>query len=328
MRYVIRTLLGMALFAFCWVAIGYAIYQLLQVGTCASGGPYVSARECPDGIERLMFSIFGAIVGLFVAAGIYSGRGAPPGSDASRPTARSSSGFGPGFSGASRPARFLGVWGPERIPGPGGKEGGLIVGFMGLIMGAGGLLAIGFGRSKSDRSSRQVRPVVSRMVGTATKFSGGAHAVDRLESLERMRRQGHAHRCRVRNAEGEDRERGLMVTESSSKAIPVILHALGIALGIYLGFIAMAAIAPDMPDDSVEPGVSSSITPEAVAADDSASLFLSRTWRPRSNSSNSRWPPATASPSCGSSRARSRSTRPAETTALRLADVSPACRSC
>ena len=56
MRYVIRTLLGMGLFAFCWVAIGYGIFQLLQVGTCASGGPYVSARECPDGIERLMFS--------------------------------------------------------------------------------------------------------------------------------------------------------------------------------------------------------------------------------------------------------------------------------
>ena len=45
MRYVIRTFLGMTLFAFCWVAVGYGIYQLLQVGTCASGGPYVSARE-------------------------------------------------------------------------------------------------------------------------------------------------------------------------------------------------------------------------------------------------------------------------------------------
>ena len=71
-----------------------------------------------------------------------------------------------------------------------------------------------------------------------------------------------------------------MVTESSFRAIPVILHALGIALGILLGFMAMAAIAPDLPDDSVEPGVSSSITPEAVAADDSASLFLSRNLAP------------------------------------------------
>jgi hypothetical protein len=27
----------------------YAIWELVAVGTCASGGPYVSARECPDG---------------------------------------------------------------------------------------------------------------------------------------------------------------------------------------------------------------------------------------------------------------------------------------
>jgi len=71
-----------------------------------------------------------------------------------------------------------------------------------------------------------------------------------------------------------------MVTESSFRLIPVILHALGIALGIYLGFMVMAAVAPDLPDDSVEPGVSSSITPEAVAADDGASLFLSQNLAP------------------------------------------------
>jgi hypothetical protein len=49
MRYVIRTLLGFGLIAFSWVLLGYAIYQLLQVGTCASGGPYVVARECRAG---------------------------------------------------------------------------------------------------------------------------------------------------------------------------------------------------------------------------------------------------------------------------------------
>ena len=52
MKYVVRTFLGMSLFAFCWVAVGYGIYQMLQIGTCASGGPYVVARECPDGTDR------------------------------------------------------------------------------------------------------------------------------------------------------------------------------------------------------------------------------------------------------------------------------------
>ena len=80
MRYLVLTFLGMALFAFCWVAVGYGIYQMLQIGTCASGGPYVSARQCPDGTEAIVFALIGGILGLFVAAGIYIGRGKPPGS--------------------------------------------------------------------------------------------------------------------------------------------------------------------------------------------------------------------------------------------------------
>jgi len=197
MRYVIRTLLGMALFAFCWVAIGYAINQLLQVGTCASGGPYVSARECPDGIERLMFTLIGAIFALFVAGGIYSGRGAPPGTDNKPNNGGVIVWFWTGLFWSLAVGCFLAVWGPEANPGPGGKEGGLIVGFMGLFMGAGGFLGITLGRRPNKRASasgldstQQVRPVVSRVAATATRFSGAAHPVDRLDTLDRLRRQG------------------------------------------------------------------------------------------------------------------------------------------
>lgn len=150
MRYVIRTLLGMALFAFCWVAIGYAINQLLQVGTCASGGPYVSARECPDGIERLMFTLIGAIFALFVAGGIYSGRGAPPGSDNKPNNGGVIVWFWTGLFWSLAVGCFLAVWGPEANPGPGGKEGGLIVGFMGLFMGAGGFLGSTLGSTSEQ----------------------------------------------------------------------------------------------------------------------------------------------------------------------------------
>ncbi len=79
MKYVVRTMLGMGLFAFCWALVGYSIYQFLQVGTCASGGPYAIARECPDGMGNIFFSLMGGILGLFVAIPIYGGRGAPPG---------------------------------------------------------------------------------------------------------------------------------------------------------------------------------------------------------------------------------------------------------
>jgi hypothetical protein len=187
-RYVIRTVVGMGLFAFCWVAVAYGIFQLLQVGTCASGGPYVSARECPDGIERLMFSLVGGILGLFVAAFIYSGRGARPGSERKPENGLLVVWFWTGLFWSLAVGSFLGVWGPDANPGPGGKTGGLIVGFMGVVMGAGGFLALGFGRGRRD--SQKVRPVVARVANTATRFSGAAGSLDRLETLDRLRRQG------------------------------------------------------------------------------------------------------------------------------------------
>jgi hypothetical protein len=43
------TLLLSALLVAALGAMAYGIVGLLETGTCASGGPYVSTRECPDG---------------------------------------------------------------------------------------------------------------------------------------------------------------------------------------------------------------------------------------------------------------------------------------
>ena len=49
-----------------------------------------------------------------------------------------------------------------------------------------------------------------------------------------------------------------MATEGSGfNPIAVLVHLVAIALGLYLGWIAMDRISPDLPDASVEPGVSS-----------------------------------------------------------------------
>ena len=65
-----------------------------------------------------------------------------------------------------------------------------------------------------------------------------------------------------------------MVREHSGFSPSAILvHLLGIAAGIYLGLLAMAAIAPDLPGEEIEPGLSSSSTPGAVAGNDPDSLF-------------------------------------------------------
>jgi hypothetical protein len=65
-----------------------------------------------------------------------------------------------------------------------------------------------------------------------------------------------------------------MATESSLNPIPILLHLLAIAVGVFLGLRAMDAIAPDLPGESVEPGIASSSTPGAVAGDDPNSLFM------------------------------------------------------
>ena len=107
---------------------------MLQVGTCASGGPYESRASAPTGSRRSSSPSSAAILLLFVAAGIYLSRGTPPGGPPPR-NAGMIVWFWTGLFWALAVGCFLAVWGPEANPGPGGELGGLIVGFMGLIFG-------------------------------------------------------------------------------------------------------------------------------------------------------------------------------------------------
>lgn len=64
-----------------------------------------------------------------------------------------------------------------------------------------------------------------------------------------------------------------MAADRGFNPIPLLVHAVAIAVGLYLGFVVMGELSPDLPDDSVEPGVSSSSAPRAVAGGDPDSLF-------------------------------------------------------
>ena len=161
MRHVVKTFVAMTLFAFCWVAVGYGINQLLQIGTCASGGPYVSARECPDGIGGLVLALIGGVLGLFIAAGVYLSRGKPPGGARQPDNAAVVIWFWTGLFWSLAAGALLGVWGPDANPGPGGKTGRLIVGFMGLVMGAGGLLALRFPEVRGGATPSGLAPTAA-----------------------------------------------------------------------------------------------------------------------------------------------------------------------
>jgi hypothetical protein len=64
-----------------------------------------------------------------------------------------------------------------------------------------------------------------------------------------------------------------MATESSSRALPIALHLIAIAAGLFLGIRAMAALSPDLPPASSEPGVNSPAEPAQVPADAPNSLL-------------------------------------------------------
>ena len=80
-RYWTMSLIGLAVAGASIVAIDWGIYHLVRTGTCASGGPYVSARPCPPGtglhIAALVGGIFAGLIGIALYAA--RGRGGRPG---------------------------------------------------------------------------------------------------------------------------------------------------------------------------------------------------------------------------------------------------------
>ena len=199
MRYVVRTLIGFGLIVFAWVALGYAIYQLLQIGTCASGGPYVSARQCPSGTERLGLMIFAGIASILAGAWIYSGRGSAPGSDNPPRNELIVIWVWTGIFWSFAAGSFLGVWGPDANPGPGAKTGALIVAFLFVPMGAGGLLALGRGRARPRAAGEPAPAAVpaavslpggARLAKAYARRMPGVDSVDRLERLAALRDRG------------------------------------------------------------------------------------------------------------------------------------------
>jgi hypothetical protein len=74
-RYWVFIFLGLAVCAASIVAIDWGIYHLMRSGTCASGGPYVSARPCPPGTGLHVVSLIAGIFGGLLGAGLFAARG-------------------------------------------------------------------------------------------------------------------------------------------------------------------------------------------------------------------------------------------------------------
>ena len=70
-----KTVLGAVLVLGGLGGAAYCVVELTQIGTCASGGPYVSARPCPDGTGWLIAGIFPGVISALLGGWLLATRG-------------------------------------------------------------------------------------------------------------------------------------------------------------------------------------------------------------------------------------------------------------
>jgi hypothetical protein len=72
MRHPIAGAIGLVLGLGALAAFDWALYEIVQTGTCASGGPYVSARPCPEGTGLRIVALTAALPVGLVGCGLLS----------------------------------------------------------------------------------------------------------------------------------------------------------------------------------------------------------------------------------------------------------------
>ena len=133
----VRALIGLTIVGGCLLFAYWALFDLVRFGSCASGGVYVSTRECAPGtgwkITGLTFSIFGVLIGVFITGSSRAGLAT----------------WGVGFVGLA--ATFLvATFGPSA--GPNNMPGlGIGMGAMFGLMGAPGLMMAMAPKSRAEK---------------------------------------------------------------------------------------------------------------------------------------------------------------------------------
>jgi hypothetical protein len=193
MSYWVKAVLGLALFLVALAGFEYALWELMNTGTCASGGPYVSARECPEGTAAKALLLPGGFVLGFIGVAIWAMRGRRPGAakDA-RQVNPFLMGWTPLFviTGAVALVAGLQADGPDAS---GAKFAGIFLGALFIPMGLAPLPFVLPRRgSKRDRGSRPVtKQVVRRAERPAPRpAEADGDPIERLRKLGELRDQG------------------------------------------------------------------------------------------------------------------------------------------
>jgi Short C-terminal domain len=166
-RYWFLSLLGMIVCLVSLLVMTWALYHLVRTGTCASGGPYVSARPCPSDTGAKIVGLMGSIFALLIGGAIYAARGGK--------------GYGATLGMgvvlwsllfiSLAAATFVAAYGPANNDAPGAKTAAVILAIVFLPMAILPLIgAVGFGagrkrfsRGGSDTPRTYPKPAPAQM---------------------------------------------------------------------------------------------------------------------------------------------------------------------
>ena len=196
-KYWSLSLLGMLVSLAALLLMTWALYHLVRTGTCASGGPYVSARPCPEGTGAKILGLMGAIFALLIGGGIYAARG--------------NRGYGATLGMgivlwsllfiSLAAATFVAAFGPANNDDPGARTAAIVLAIVFLPMGILpliGAVGFGFGRSRlkgkvSVTASSYPKPAPPQFDVSPPPRPAGAQAADvtaRLRKLDELRDSG------------------------------------------------------------------------------------------------------------------------------------------
>lgn len=155
----VRALVGLLIIGGCLLFAFWALFDLVRFGSCSSGGPYVSARECAPGTGWKIMGMMGAIVGVLIGVGIAG-------------SARAGlAAWGVGFTGLA--ATFLiASFGPAA--GPGSMPAmGIGMGAMFGLMGLPGLIAAMSPKSRAERRAIKLQGPYGATMSVRQPGDGG-----------------------------------------------------------------------------------------------------------------------------------------------------------
>jgi hypothetical protein len=155
----LRALIGLAIIGGCLLFAFWALFDLVRFGSCASGGPYVSARECAPGTGWKIMGMMGAVVGVLIGVGVAG-------------SARAGlAAWGVGFVGLAATflvASFGPAAGENSMPGL-----GIGMGAMFGLMGLPGLLAAMAPRTRAERRAIKLQGPYGTNMNVRAPEDGG-----------------------------------------------------------------------------------------------------------------------------------------------------------